>query len=126
MRDNLRMKFTPRHSVISRNRKELGPGNPAFVNVVSLHRSRGGDFAIKRVDKSTSSIRMKTIALLLRSSSSRIFTAPNTTPFQTTRTFRSIPLGRAESEMAGKASLKRAEDFVDFLNASPTRMHTVP
>ena len=24
-------------------------------------------------------------------------------------------------EMAGKASLKRAEDFVEFLNASPTR-----
>ncbi|KAI7185912.1 hypothetical protein D0869_08512 [Hortaea werneckii] len=68
---------------------------------------------------------MKTFALLLRSSNSRIVTAPNTTPFQTTRTFRSIPLGRAESEMAGKASLKRAEDFVDFLNASPTPFHAV-
>lgn len=29
---------------------------------------------------------------------------------------------RAYSDMAGKASLKRAEDFVEFLNASPTRM----
>ncbi|KAI7539725.1 hypothetical protein KC331_g9584, partial [Hortaea werneckii] len=27
--------------------------------------------------------------------------------------------------MAGKASLKRAEDFVDFLNASPTPFHAV-
>lgn len=68
---------------------------------------------------------MKTFAILLRSSSSRVHTAPKNITFQITRTFRSIPLGRAESEMAGKASLKRAEDFVDFLNASPTRTHTV-
>lgn len=27
--------------------------------------------------------------------------------------------------MAGKASLKRAEDFTDFLNASPTPFHAV-
>lgn len=38
------------------------------------------------------------------------------------RSFRSIPLGRADLEMASRAaSLKRADDFVDFLNASPTR-----
>lgn len=27
--------------------------------------------------------------------------------------------------MAGKASLKRAEDFTEFLNASPTPFHAV-
>ena len=39
--------------------------------------------------------------------------------------FRTTNCVRLFSAMAGKLSSKRAEDFVDFLNASPTRMKTL-
>lgn len=69
--------------------------------------------------------RVLDVPVVSQSMSNRaLFTAPyhtTTNTLRISRRFQIVSFHTRSSKMASKAALKRPADFVDFLNASPTR-----